>query len=140
MKTTTRNDSDQRLSVNERARGQLGGLTTMFLLGMAVNLIGLPQQTKGGAHTATQVLLDLHILVGAGLIIGAILAVVRAKPTTFSKLAWTGLAAVVLTFFFGGMTIATQSNWWSYAMSVGFIANFWIYGVLFVKTRVERVN
>ncbi|MGC1283330.1 MAG: hypothetical protein WA895_10400 [Streptosporangiaceae bacterium] len=32
------------------ARHQVMGLTGTFLLGMAVNLIGLPSQTSGGAH------------------------------------------------------------------------------------------
>jgi hypothetical protein len=138
MQTIAHNDVKQRLRINKRARDQLGGLTVMFLLGMSVTLIGLPSEAAGMAKTATTILLGLHILVGTGLVAGSILTLLRARSSGFLKPAWIGLTAVALTFLCGVMTAATESNWWSYAMAVGFIANFWIYGALFVKTRIEK--
>lgn len=121
--------------INKQARDQLGGLTAMFLLGMGVNLIGLPSQTTGGANTATSIILSLHVLVALGLFAGAIVTVMRARSSVYVKQTSIGLAAIILTFSCGVMTVATESNWWSYGMSIGFIASFWIYGLLFIRTR-----
>ncbi|HSW77254.1 MAG TPA: hypothetical protein VLG36_00470 [Candidatus Chromulinivoraceae bacterium] len=134
MQTTVKN-SLQNHRINKQARDQLLGLTAMFLLGMGVNLIGLPSEVTGGQQTATSILLSLHVLIGLSLVAGSIVTVVRAKSSDFMKLAWIGLATILITLLCGIMTAATESNWWSYGMSIGFIANFWIYGALFVKTR-----
>ncbi len=120
--------------IHKQARDQIGGLTLMFLLGMSVNLIGLPAEVDGGEKTVTSIFLALHALIGLGLVIGSISVVLRAKSSTFIKHAWLGFATIVLTFLCGVMTLRTGSNWWSYAMATGFIANFWIYGMLFIKT------
>jgi len=53
------------------------GLAVQFLLGMAVNLLGLPAQTTGAAHAATLAFLAAHIVVSAGMLAGAFM-VVRA--------------------------------------------------------------
>lgn len=127
--------TNQSSQISKQARDQLGGLTAMFLLGMGVNLIGLPSETIGGANEATSIILSLHVLIGLSLIVGGIVTVVRARSSVFYRHAWIGLAAIFLTFACGVMTVVTSSNWWSYAMSLGFIANFWIYGTLFIKTR-----
>jgi heme A synthase len=124
--------------INRQARDQLGGLTLMFLLGMAVNLIGLPSEVTGGAQTATTVLLSLHIFVAFALVAGSVVALLRARASSFFRLAAIGLAVIALTFVCGAITVSTGDALWSYAMSVGFIASFWIYGLLFVRTRGER--
>ncbi len=126
------------LSINRQTRDQLAGLTLMFLLGMAVNLIGLPSEVTGAAQTATTVLLSLHILVAVGLVAGSVVTVLRARASSLLPLAAIGLAVIALTFVCGAVTVSTGDARWSYAMSVGFIASFWIYGLLFVRTRVER--
>ncbi len=109
----------------------------MFLLGMGVNLIGLPSETTGTAKTATSVLLALHVVLAIGLVAGAIVTVLRARGSSFMRQAAIGLVAVALTFLSGAVTISTGDARWSYAMSVGFIASLWVYGVLYVGTRVE---
>lgn len=134
MQTMVKN-SLQNNRINKQARDQLFGLTVMFLLGMGVNLIGLPSQVTGGEQTATSILLSLHVLIGLSLVAGSIVTVVRTKSSDFTKLAWIGLITILVTLLCGVMTAVTGSNWWSYGMSIGFIANFWIYGMLFVKTR-----
>ena len=57
-------------SVRHLARHQIMGLVSVFLLGMAVNLTGLPSQTSGGAHLASIAFLAAHALIAPGLIIG----------------------------------------------------------------------
>jgi len=121
--------------LNKQARDQLGGMSLMFLLGMGVNLIGLPAEVSGGARTATSILLSVHVLIGLGLLAGGVSTVRRARSSAFIRQSWTGLVALILTVLCGVMTAVTKSNWWSYGMSVGFITNFWIYGSLYVKTR-----
>ena len=48
--------------VRHLARHQVMGLTSVFLLGMAVNLIGLPAETTGAAHVASTAFLAAHAL------------------------------------------------------------------------------
>lgn len=134
MQAITHVESGQRLLINKQARGQLGGLSAIFLLGMAVNLIGLPSQTTGSAKTVATVLLVLHILIGLGLVAGGISTILKARSSMFLKQARIGLVVIVLTFLCGIMNVNTKSNWWSYAMSVGFMVVFWVYGILFIKT------
>ena len=86
------------------------GLTVQFLLGMAVTLNGQPSQTTGDARTARTVFLAAHMLVSAGMVIGAAQAA-------------------------GVLTMITKSNWWSYAMATGFIASLLIYGSLLLPAR-----
>jgi hypothetical protein len=57
------------------ARHQIMGLAIQFLLGMAVNLLGLPSQARGTAHTATTVFLAAHVLITLGLRVGAVMIV-----------------------------------------------------------------
>lgn len=120
--------------LRERARGQIIMLVAQFLLGMGVNLIGLPDETSGGAKKATQIFLGLHVLISLGLLIGAILCVVFAiKAGVFKKLAQAGAAGVVITITAGVLTMATGSNWWSYLMAVGFMASLLAYASLYSK-------
>jgi len=42
-----------------RARTQVSQLTLTFLLGMGVNLIGVPDETSGAANVVTSILLSL---------------------------------------------------------------------------------
>ena len=69
-----------RRDVRQHARHQVMGLSAQFLLGMAISLIGQPSETTGAAHTASNVLLALHVLVAVILIAGA--AGSSAPPVT----------------------------------------------------------
>jgi hypothetical protein len=53
------------------SRNQVMFLAVEFLLGMAVNLLGLPSETTGAAHAATIAFLAAHTVVAAGLLAGA---------------------------------------------------------------------
>ena len=62
--------------------------------------------------------------------------VVRAAARAGSRwrrLAIWGAAAIVVTVGAGILTLITKSNWWSYAMAVGFIASLLIYGGIVVR-------
>ncbi|HLO31468.1 MAG TPA: hypothetical protein VK249_20120 [Anaerolineales bacterium] len=118
-----------------RAMNQIRMLTAMFVLGMAVNLVGLPQETTGFAKTATLIFLGLHVLIAVGLVIGSVITLrltLRAAPQ-LGRLAWIGLALIAVTFGAGVLTVWLKSDWWSYVMALGFIGSFLIYGSLCMK-------
>ena len=118
-----------------RARGQLSGLLSQLILGMAVNLIGGPNLTPGAAKIAISVFLILHVIIAIGLVVGAILAAVnarRAEPK-LARLGWIGLAVIIVTFSAGVVTLITNSGWWSFLMAAGATASLVIYGVLFMR-------
>jgi hypothetical protein len=116
--------------VRHLARHQVMGLTGTFLLGMAVNLIGLPSQASGGAHIASLAFLVAHMLIALGLVLGAVM-LLRAIPhgrRMWRKQAILGAAAISVTTAAGVLTLLTKSNWWSYAMAAGFITALLTYG------------
>jgi uncharacterized BrkB/YihY/UPF0761 family membrane protein len=117
------------------ARHQVMGLTGTFLLGMAVNLIGLPSQTSGAAHIASLAFLAAHTLIAVGLAIGAVM-LLRAVPSgrrTWRKQAILGAAAIGVTTAAGILTQLTNSNWWSYGMAAGFITALLTYGSILTQ-------
>jgi heme A synthase len=120
--------------LRHRARHQIMGLSAQFLFGMAIALIGQPSETTGAAHTASNVLLGLHVLVAVALIAGAA-GVIRAARGSGRprRLAHWGAAAIVLTFGTGIATLITKNDWWSYAMAVGFIVSLLLYVSLLVR-------
>jgi heme A synthase len=119
-------------SVRHLARHQIMGLVSVFLLGMAVNLTGLPSQTSGGAHLASIAFLAAHALIALGLIIGTVLLVraVARLGGQWRRRAVAGAAAIAAAVAAGILTVFTSSNWWSYIMAVGFITALLAYGSL----------
>ncbi|MGH3194138.1 MAG: hypothetical protein ACRDOL_44140 [Streptosporangiaceae bacterium] len=136
-KPTAQAASASRMNMRREARNQLGFLSAQFLLGMAVNLIGQPSQTTGAAHTASTVLLSLHVAVGIGLLAGAVMVIraARGGGDRPRQLARSGAVLIGLTFIAGVMTVITKNNWWSYAMAAGFIASVLLYGSLLVRAQ-----
>ena len=118
-----------------RAMNQIRMLTAMFVLGMAVNLIGLPQEATGFAKTTTLISLGLHILIGVGLVIGSVITfrLTRSAAPQLGRLAGIGVALIAVTFIAGVLTLWLKSDWWSYIMALGFIGSFLIYGSLYVQ-------
>ena len=107
----------------------------MFVLGMAVNLVGLPQETTGFAKTVTLISLGLHVLIAVGLVIGSVITLrltLSAAPQ-LDRLAGIGVALIAVTFSAGVLTMWLKSDWWSYVMALGFICSFMIYGSLYVQ-------
>ncbi len=133
MAKQSQNPSTQ---LRERSRGQLIMLTAMFVLGMAVNLLGLPEEADGTAKVISGLSLGLHGFIGIGLVVGSILAVLYAAKISqkLQQLAWMGLVAIVITFVCGVLTFVLDNDWYSYAMALGFLVSFWLYGMLYVKS------
>ncbi len=124
-----------------RAQAQINMLTVMFLLGMAVNLIGLPSETSGIAKTATTIFLGLHALIGLGLLVGAALTIrLSAAGTDLRRLAGIGALLIVITFVAGVLTLALDNNWWSYLMAAGFIASYLVYIGMLMQARQTPVS
>jgi hypothetical protein len=139
-KTTVQAAPASRTDLHRPARHQLMGLSAQFLLGMAVNLIGLPSQTTGAAHVISTVLLVLHVVVAIALVAGAIMLIRTAagggnRPRQLAR--W-GAILIGLTLIAGVMTMITTNNWWSYVMAVGFIAAMLLYGSLLVGAGQPR--
>ena len=128
-------------SVRHLARHQVMGLAGVFLLGMAVNLLGLPSETSGAAHVASIALLAAHVLIALGLLIGTVMLIRAAAGLggRWRRQAVTGAIAIVAAFGAGALTLATKNNWWSYAMAVGFIAALLAYGSLLLPASADHV-
>jgi hypothetical protein len=117
-------------SVQHLARHQTMGLASMFLLGMAANLTGLPAETSGAAHLASITFLTAHALIALGLVIGTVMLRRAAARlgSHWRRHAIAGATAVAVAA--GILTLITNNNWWSYTMAVGFIAALLAYGSL----------
>ena len=120
--------------VRHLASRQVMALSAQFLIGMAIALIGQPSETTGAPHTASEILLGLHILIAAGLIAAAAQIIRFARGSHRQRqLAYGGAAAIVLTVGAGVLTVITKNNWWSYAMAAGFITSLLVYVSLLVQ-------
>lgn len=111
-------------AVRHLARHQVMGLTSVFLLGMAANLIGLPAETAETTHVVSIAFLAAHALIALGLVIGAVM-LLRAGARLGGRprsLAIAGATAIAVAAGAGILTMITKSGWWSYAMATGFIA------------------
>lgn len=121
--------------VRQFAMRQAMMLSGQFLIGMAVALIGQPSETTGTAHTASNVLLGLHVVVAVGIVAmaGRIVRAARGSGEGAVRLARWGAVMSGLTFVAGVLSMITKNDWWSYAMAVGFIASLLLYGSLLVR-------
>jgi hypothetical protein len=122
---TAGQDTAARLAtVRHLAQHQVMGLASVFLLGMAVNLTGLPDETSGAAHLASIAFLAAHGLIGLGLVIGAVMLLRAAAgwDGRARSLAIADAAAIALAVAAGILTLITKSGWWSFAMAASFIA------------------
>ena len=119
-------------AVRQLARHQVMGLAIVFLLGMAVNLVGLPSETSGAAHLASIAFLAAHALIALGLVIGTVMLLRAAARlgSHWRRHAIAGATAIAVAVAAGILTLITNNNWWSYTMAVGFIAALLAYGNL----------
>ena len=122
--------------IRTRALGQVLMLAAQFILGMAVNLLGQPTETQAAAQPVATGILWLHILLAAGLVINGLMIALDAQISPDSgKLRWSGLALVVVAVVSGILTTLLDNNGWSYAMALGFIGSFIVYGWLLLKSQ-----
>lgn len=122
------------LTLPRLLRLQLSLISVQFLLGMAVNLIGLPVETNGIAHTATLLALMLHVVVALALLGNSVAMVYLSKPygPRAYTLAIQGLVGILAAMASGILTlISPLSNVWSYLMAIAFLFISAVYGRLF---------
>ncbi|HEX6497673.1 MAG TPA: hypothetical protein VF054_01425 [Micromonosporaceae bacterium] len=117
------------------ANYQVGLLAAQFLFGMAVNLLGFGDETKGTAKVFSTVFLVIHFVIALALLVGAIVALVQARKSAprFNGLALTGVIVVALTVIVGFATMAADNDWLSYLMAVGFIVSLMLYVSMLVR-------
>ncbi|MGH1525519.1 hypothetical protein ACRAWC_16320 [Leifsonia sp. L25] len=117
--------------VVRRSREALSALAVQFLLGMAANLIGSPEENVGAARVIAGVVLGLHALVGIGLIVVAVRAWLTARREGVApRAALWAFVVILLTFLAGVATMFTGSGWLSFLMSAGFVAAAALYVVV----------
>jgi hypothetical protein len=70
-----------------------------------------------------------------GLVIGSVitLRLTRSAAPQLNRLAGIGVVLIAVTFIAGVLTLWLKSDWWSYAMALGFIGSFLSYGSLYVQ-------
>jgi hypothetical protein len=119
-------------AVRHLARHQVMGLAAVFLLGMAVNLTGLPSETSKAAHLASIAFLAAHALIALGLVIGTVMLLRAAvRPGgRWRRQAIAGATAIAAAVAAGSLTLITKNNWWSYTMAVSLITALLAYGSL----------
>lgn len=119
------------------AGAQLLLLLLQFLVGMAVNMVGVPAETTGTARLAADLLLGLHVLAAIGMLVGAVFALrySRGAGSRLRPMAFRGFGTVVVAFAAGVLTLLTGSDWWSYLMAAAATASLIFYGLLFVRSK-----
>lgn len=114
-----------------RSREALSALAVQFLLGMAANLIGSPEENVGAGRVVAGIVLGLHALVGIGLIVVSVRAWLTARRENVApRAALWAFVVIILTFVAGVGTMFTGSGWLSFAMSVGFVVAAALYVVV----------
>jgi heme A synthase len=85
----------------------------------------------------TNILLGLHVLNAIGLVVGAFMTIGMANKVSseLGRLAKVAAGLISITFIAGVLTVYTHSNWWSFAMALGFIASLLLYVKLWVRAR-----
>lgn len=134
------------LTLPRQLRLQISLISVQFLLGMGVNLIGLPSETHGIAHIATLVALVLHVLVALVLLCNSLVMVSLARPygPRAHRLAVQGVIGILAAMASGILTlVAPWSNLWSYLMAIAFLAISAFYGrmfsVVFLNSRKKPI-
>jgi hypothetical protein len=134
--SATESAMDSRGPLRTQATREIGMLTAEFLLGMAVNLIGMSSEISDIARIVYNISLILHILIGVGLLLGAVTTIRQARKMApaLGGLAWTGLALLAGTFVTGILAMQLENDWWSFMMALGFIVSYLVYGVLLFRS------
>jgi hypothetical protein len=118
-------------TLRRRSREALYALSLQFLLGMASNLIGEPNNSV--AQVVAIIVIILHILVGIGIIVVAVRLLLAARKAGLGQReALWALVILAVTFLAGVGTMVMGNEWLSYLMAVGFLAG----AALYVRTYV----
>ena len=131
--------------MTQRIRAIIGMLVTVFVLGMAENLVGSPSSDSSTAHNIfSGIILALHVLTAIGIIVTATQLAKQAKDVLpdIKRQLGRGFGAVGVAFIAGILTLLTPSPWQeilSFVMAIGFISAIVFYGsVLIESSRKSR--
>lgn len=115
---------------------QFALLIGQFVIGMAVNLIGLPSEQTGLIKTVSSVLLGLHVLTGIGIVVLSVLSLVFAGKDRvgISAMAWRAAGSVYVAFAAGVLNLVTGNDWWSFLMTAGAAGSLLFYGLLYLRS------
>ena len=110
-------------------------LALQYILGLAVMaFVKFPESATVAQYwdfANSQWLLVTHMAVGTGLVIGAVVILVRAilQKNTIWKIAGSiGFISIIIAGLGGERFVSTQSDVWSLVMGIGFLAAFLSYG------------
>lgn len=113
----------------------LGFLVLQYLFGMFVNLfVQFPDTQKESVlwkFAQDQMPVVLHMVIGALLIIGGIVLLIRTIRKRDKQLVMAssiGLVALLIASFAGAEFVSTQADGYSYTMAVTFIIAVALYG------------
>jgi hypothetical protein len=111
-------------------------LAVQYILGMAANMfVKFPETgTEGQMWTAawSQLPSALHIILGLGLFIGAVVLAIRsarAKNQGWIRASGFGLLFIFLAVFGGSRFIPTQNDLYSFLMALSFLGAFISYSL-----------
>jgi hypothetical protein len=132
-------------SLEIQARFIIGFLVVQYLLGMFTNMfVAFPEGKNEGQlwqFAWTQPSLIAHIIIGIGVFISAVILTVRATKAgnrIWTKASWAGLVSILVAIAAGSRFIPTQTDGYSFVMSVAFIAALLSYGWgLYSSRRLE---
>jgi hypothetical protein len=115
-------------ALRHRSRAVLSALAVQFLLGMGANLIGDPGDSNGAGRVIGGIVLGLHILVGIGVVVGAVRVWTATRRLRLAQREglW-GLVVMAATFLIGVGTVLTGSDWLSFLMAAGFLVGAALY-------------
>ncbi|HSW81553.1 MAG TPA: hypothetical protein VLG40_04095 [Candidatus Saccharimonas sp.] len=116
------------------------GLVLQFLLGLALGTLAPYDATSNELPSPQHnVLLIAHIVVAFGLLINAVLIMVRATKQPgrrWTVIGWAGLGSVIVALAGGVLTITTVwSEFFTFVMGLGFIVALVIYAYALTSAR-----
>lgn len=127
-----------------KLRTIIGMLVAIFILGMAVNLVGVPDKDASVVHNIfSGIFIALHVLTAIGILVTATQLMrlsADLQKSEVKRLA-RGFGAVGIAFFAGITTMVVPSPWSeiaSFIMAVGFIAALILYGTALLRTNITR--
>lgn len=128
--------------MKEKLRAIISMLVAIFVLGMAVNLLGAPDSSASVAHNIISgIILLLHVLTAIGIVVVASQLFSLAKGLEGGqrlRLQWS-FSVVCLAFLAGVTTMAIPAPWSdlaSFLMAIGFMAALALYGTVLLKSNV----
>jgi hypothetical protein len=132
--------NDKQLSITRRQlTGLLAALTIDYLLGVTLTTVISYDPNK---HSTTQnIFLGAHILVAAGILIGAVVRLVMSiKWQSMQLLSGIGLVSVLISLAAGDYAAQKGSNLAVLLMAIFFIVAMLTYGFSFTKIYKNSQN